>query len=320
MTVAEAPALNEVVSERDIRRVKGLACPRCRAALSNPTHCKACDTWYQSEDGVLDLKAPGASAEVRLLYEADDGSTNRILEAALMDPPLYDGHETLPYHLDPAHARVLAELPPGSRVLEIGCGGGQNRGWMTRHDLSYIGTDLSRTRVFDWLQKYGGPDLLCDAHFLPFQDGQFDAVYSAATTEHLACPQRVVREVFRVLKPGGLFLGNVSFLEAWHDDSYFHMSPLGVCELLADAGFTVENVWPGRRYSGFTAIPSMGFRGPFKLLRYVGRGLHGMYRLQCWMRNRLRGFRGLPLESSIRQQAVVAGAIDWIARREGASP
>jgi len=299
---------------------KTLACPNCRSPLHDLSFCGECKTVYEIRDDLPSLMNAEMTCEVKFQYAPRKHAVADQLARALAEPLRYEGRDALPYHLDSAHARCIANQPPGRSVLEIGCGGGQNRHWFEGKGHRYVGTDVSRTRVFDWLQKYGGADLLCDAHFLPFQDQQFDIVYTAATVEHLACPLLALKEMFRVLKPGGYLLSNVSFLEAWHDDSYFHMSPLGVCELLADAGFTVENVWPGRRYSGFTAIPSMGFRGPFKLLRYVGRGLHGMYRLQCWMRNRLRGFRGLPLESSIRQQAVVAGAIDWIARREGASP
>src|SRR5207248_688266 len=133
----------------------------------------------------------------------------------------------------------------GARVLEIGCGGGQCRPWFQSHGFEYVGIDVSKTRVFDWLQRYGGPDLLCDSHFLPFKDQSFDVVYSAAVVEHLACPPLAVREMCRVLKPGGFYLGNVSFLEPWHDNSFFHMTPLGVAELLVESGFEVRHIWPG---------------------------------------------------------------------------
>jgi SAM-dependent methyltransferase len=237
-----------------------------------------------------------------------------LLERVLAEPPLFSG-EGLPYHLDSAHAQCIAAQPAGSRILEIGCGGGQNRQWIEGRGQQYVGTDVSKTRVFEWLQKYGGPDLLCDAHFLPFRDSQFDIVYSAATTEHLASPQRVVQEVFRVLKPGGYFLSNVSFLEPWHDNSYFHMTPLGVIELLTRAGFEIEFIWPGRNYSGFLALPSMALRGPLKLMRFPGRAVQRLYGAQCLLRNLFRRSRGRSKESAIRQRAIVAGAIDWIARR-----
>jgi SAM-dependent methyltransferase len=296
--------------------IETLACPCCRAPLGNAHQCQRCGTEFPAEDGVPRLMTQAATCEVRFDYSPAGSETEAILDRALGEPPLFPG-DGLPYHLDRAHAQRIAALPAGGRVLEIGCGGGQNRQWVEGRGQQYVGTDVSKTRVFEWLQRYGGPDLLCDAHFLPFRESQFDLVYSAATTEHLACPQRVVQEVFRVLKPGGYFLSNVSFLEPWHDNSYFHMTPLGVIELLTRAGFEIEFLWPGRGYSGFVALPSMAFKGPLKLMRLLGRVAQGLYGVQNAMRNLVSRLRGQPADSTIRRRAIVAGAIDWIARRPG---
>ncbi len=294
--------------------IESLACPSCLAALGNMQRCENCGTAYPAEDGVPRLIASAASCEVRFDYSSNGSGATGLLDRVLKEPPRYTDGDGLPYHLDLAHAERIAKSPAG-RVLEIGCGGGQNRKWIESRGHRYVGSDISKTRVFEWLQEFGGPDLLCDAHFLPFRNEQFDIVYAAATTEHLACPQRVAQEVYRVLKPGGYFLGNVSFLEAWHDHSYFHMSPLGVIELLTRAGFEIEFVWPGRGYSGFRAIPSMAFRGPFRALVPFGRLMHGMYSVQTSLRGWLRKLRGRPVETELLRQATVAGAIDWIARR-----
>jgi ubiquinone/menaquinone biosynthesis C-methylase UbiE len=205
---------------------------------------------------------------------------------------------------------IIDRLKRGDRVLEIGCGGGQNRAYLQEKGLKYVGVDISRSRVYDWLRKYGGPDYLCDAHFLPFVDQQFDLVYCAAVFEHLACPFQAAQEVFRVLKPGGYFLGNVSFLEPWHDRSYFHMTPLGAIELLTQAEFQIEYVWPGRGYSGYLATLAMGSRGT-RLMTVIGRALYGIYRLEHRLKEVIRRKEG----GDILNRAKVAGAIDWIACR-----
>jgi ubiquinone/menaquinone biosynthesis C-methylase UbiE len=67
----------------------------------------------------------------------------------------------------------------------------------------YIGVDISKTPMSANLQRHGGPDLLADAHFLPFADRSFDVVYSAVLTGHAASPYLVAQQVRRVLKPGG---------------------------------------------------------------------------------------------------------------------
>jgi SAM-dependent methyltransferase len=180
----------------------------------------------------------------------------------------------------------------------------------------YIGVDITTgERVEKRLRRYGGPDLLCDAHFLPFASGSFDLVYSAAVFEHLASPYLAAQEVCRVLKPGGRFMGSVSFLEPWHDDSFFHMTPLGVHEMLVQAGLEPEFIWPRKGWSGFRAIMAMGNKATQKLV-IVGDTLGAAYRLSNFLRDRLRrGARSRAIEDDAR----ISGAIAWVSSRPIAS-
>jgi SAM-dependent methyltransferase len=262
------------------------------------------------------LIAEDAVAQVTFRFpQARSFKTDEDRSRYVRYPHFYEGELDAPYHLDRAHAVVLTNLAPGSRVLELGCGGGQMRGWMQGRGFEYVGTDISKTRVFEWLKQHGGPDVLCDAHFLPFRDAQFDVVYAAAVTEHIACPFQYALEARRVLKPGGWFLSNTAFLEPWHDGSHFHISPDGVVELLLAADLEIEAVWPGRGYHTFWAIPEMAFGGPFRVVRYLGSVPKAAYQLQTWLGNWRRRLRGEPTRRAILTDAVVAGAVDWIARR-----
>lgn len=223
----------------------------------------------------------------------------------------------LPYHFDPAHAQIALNLARGSTVLEIGCGGGQCRAWFRKRGHNYVGTDISRSRVSQELRTHGGPDILADAHFLPFKDESFDMVYSAAVTEHLACPLLMAQEVKRVLKPGGYFCSNVSFMEPWHDASFYHMSPLGVYELLVAAGFEIRNIWPGEGWGAFRAIGRMAFAGPFRVMRIAGRIADGIYNAQVSLQRWRRRAMG-KAEDGLALKARTAGAVAWIAVRGAA--
>ena len=293
-----------------------LACPRCREPMQSVTQCGKCGVMFGSDDGTPVVIAKDAVGAVSFLFpQRRSEKTDQERQDYIRYPKFFEGKLNAPYHLDRAHAEVLLKLEEGARILEIGCGGGQMRTWFAGRGMKYIGTDVSKTRVFEWLQAHGGPDMLCDAHFLPFQDQQFDAVYTAAVTEHVACPIRYAQEVRRVLKPGAYFLGNTAFLEPWHDSSHFHSSPDGVLELLLEADFQVDAIWPGRGYHTFKALPNMIFGGPFRVVCYFSWIPMALYRLQCGLRSLNRRLRGEAPIRPIIADAKIAGAVDWIARR-----
>ena len=293
-----------------------LVCPGCRGPMQRIDECGHCGITFGSDDGTPILIANDAIAEVAFRFPQRQSFKSDEQQLRYIRYPEFLGAERdAPYHLDRAHAAVMGKLAEGARVLEIGCGGGQMRGWFQARGVQYVGVDISKTRVFEWLQAHGGPDFLCDAHFLPFEDARFDVVYAAAVTEHIACPIRYAQEARRVLKPGGYFLSNTAFLEPWHDRSHFHISPDGVVELLLEAEFEIEAVWPGRGYDTFQAMPSMAFFGPFRALRYFAWMPRMLYRLQCFVQDLKRRLRGAPPVRRVLQDGVVAGAVDWIARR-----
>jgi SAM-dependent methyltransferase/uncharacterized protein YbaR (Trm112 family) len=296
------------VADRD-SLIALLACPQCRSDLTSLAGCSRCGARFVETDGIPVLIHPGASRKVSFEFQGRRSVVRDEFRAAFRYPPR-NGPRS-PYHLDYGHADVIESLTSPASILEIGCGGGQMRSYVEALGHRYIGVDISKTRVADDLQAHGGPDLLCDSHFLPFRADMFDVVYSAAVTEHLACPYLVAQEVARVLVPGGRYLGNVSFLEPWHDDSFFHMTPLGVCELLTQAGLRIQIIWPGKGYSGFRAIMRMSGRVT-RLMAPLGDAIHLVYRCGNWVLRRA-GAR----HTSIEDAAKVAGAVDWIARKPG---
>jgi SAM-dependent methyltransferase len=62
--------------------------------------------------------------------------------------------------------------------------------------------------------------LVADGHHLPFRDAVFDGVWIQAVLEHVLEPQRVVDEVYRVLKPGSLVYDSVPFIQQVHEKAY----------------------------------------------------------------------------------------------------
>lgn len=290
-----------------------LACPACRAPLDSVAACSSCGTSFGDDTGTPDFTGVDASAEMTVSFSASRSRANEEgLAQVLRYPPRRGQDKSLPYHFDAAYADVIKSLPSGATVFEIGCGGGQTRGWVEGAGKRYIGADISKTRVHEWLQQHGGPDILCDAHFLPLRDQSVDLIYSAAVFEHLACPWLAAREVARALKPGGKFIGSVSFMEPWHDHSFFHMSPLGTAEMLEQAGLVPDYLWPG--WSGFRALFEMG--GPtVNPVAFVGDGLSFYHRATRRARDMVKDAMGKEKRDPIYEDAAVTGAMCWIASK-----
>jgi len=94
------------------------------------------------------------------------------------------------------------------RVLEIGCGCGSEAERFARAGAHYTAVDLTNAAVsitqrrFQ-LAKLKGHFVQGDAENLPFADGSFDLVYSHGVLHHTPDTPLTIREVHRVLAPGG---------------------------------------------------------------------------------------------------------------------
>jgi SAM-dependent methyltransferase len=112
----------------------------------------------------------------------------------------------------PLMIRALA-LPAGRRVLEVGCGRGVALPVLARvlRPLRLVGLDpdaglLGEAR--ERLEQRGVSAELVpgDVRRMPFPDGAFDLVVDFGTCYHIARPALALREIGRVLVPGGLFV------------------------------------------------------------------------------------------------------------------
>ena len=97
----------------------------------------------------------------------------------------------------------------GKKVLEIGCGMGAhasvfaNAGaQVTAIDLTQRAVSLTRQR-FELFNIKNASVIKVDAENLPFEDNSFDFVWSWGVIHHSADTQKIVKEILRVLKPGG---------------------------------------------------------------------------------------------------------------------
>lgn len=101
----------------------------------------------------------------------------------------------------------FAELP-ALDVLEIGVGSGSHAQLLAPHCRSYTGIDLTAYAVESTSRRFAafaipGTILQMDAEHMTFPDGSFDFIWTWGVIHHSADTSRVLREMHRVLRPGG---------------------------------------------------------------------------------------------------------------------
>jgi len=151
-------------------------------------------------------------------------------------------------------ARMLG-LRPGSRAIDVGCGLGDDARALSRlvgEHGEVVGVDSStalleraraRCKADDGPVKF----VAADAHELPFEAGTFDAARIERTLQHLGDPARVVSELVRVTRPGGVVLAN--------EPDWGTLASTGrprelVRAMLDVAEAQIRNPWIGRELAG----------------------------------------------------------------------
>ncbi|OGR63583.1 MAG: hypothetical protein A2X31_05200 [Elusimicrobia bacterium GWB2_63_22] len=123
-------------------------------------------------------------------------------------------------------AECSAGMSPGGEFLECGCGLGNSSRLLSLKGFSVTGTDISPLFVEEARRRHGEGPLLRfaveDASRMSFRDASFDVVCSALFMEHVGDVEAVLREMHRVLRPGGrLVLAMPSFLDPFQQLSEF---------------------------------------------------------------------------------------------------
>jgi SAM-dependent methyltransferase len=170
---------------------------------------------------------------------------------------------TMPEMFGPRHEHRIGmildqtrRIDKGSLVLEAAVGLGQLGARLRGQGHRVIGVDASFEAALHALRQAGIPTVLGSLNALPFRSEVFGAVTSGETLEHLEDDEGAVREMARVVAPGGTVVSTVPALEwlrTFSDDYYEHKrrySRAGFASLFRKSSLVVKSC----RFWGFPVV------------------------------------------------------------------
>jgi ubiquinone/menaquinone biosynthesis C-methylase UbiE len=128
--------------------------------------------------------------------------------------------------------RALADYASG-RLLDVGCGAQPYRTEQAEHAARCLGLEADRSRYVET-----PPTVWGSALDLPFGERTFDTVFSSQVLEHVPEPARMLREMARVLRPGGCLIVTAPHIWGLHEEphDYFRFTRFGLAHLARGAG------------------------------------------------------------------------------------
>ena len=165
---------------------------------------------------------------------------------------------------DLARMIELAKPRGNERLLDIATGGGHTALAFAPHVREVVATDLT-PRMLEvaeaFIRQQGAANVtfqVADAEALPFPATDFDIVTTRIAPHHFPNPRQYVREVARVLRPGGVFVLDdnmapddqeldvfMNHFEQWRDPGHVRSHTIAEWSAwMQDAGLRIEHVEP----------------------------------------------------------------------------
>ena len=182
---------------------------------------------------------------------------------------------------------VAKSLPRVSSILDAGAGESVYKRLFS--ECNYKAIDLA---VGEGSWNYTNLDYVGSLQEMPIADEIFDAVLCTQVLEHLEWPRESIKEIFRVLKPGGKLYMTVPMAQNEHQIPYdfFRYTSYGIESICKHAGFQEVKItpfgglwvrWAYELPRGLSIFPSTGLRS--KNLNILGILLFPVKVVSLWL-------------------------------------
>ena len=222
----------------------------------------------------------------RRFHLADIAWTDRWLGRSLFHPTFWVTRRI--------RQAVQAAAPSvRGRLLDAGCGNAPYRDCFSDAVTHYIGLECHPRSGY----RGNRANLYGNLYALPLKDGVIDAVLCTEVLEHIDEPDRVLKECWRVMRPGAVLVLTAPFVFPVHEEhDYFRYTKQGLQSLLQRRGFKPLAITP---LSGAPLTLAI----LFGLYVYDG----------CFLWNRWLYWLSLPLRPFLLVVAAVVNALGGIA-------
>ena len=192
---------------------KIIACPKCRSYLeisSELYHCDNCTITYHKENSKISfLINPIAHG---------NNTLNQIKNIVKKFPIVYKilSEVVAPVHISKKTLKKIIQEINDKSMLALNIGSG-----ITNYSTQIINFDS---------QQFVNVQVVGDLFSLPFRDDTFDYVFSIYVLEHVPNPELAIKEMHRVLKPGGICYSFIPFIQGFHaaPNDYVRFTSSGV--------------------------------------------------------------------------------------------
>jgi SAM-dependent methyltransferase len=171
------------------------------------------------------------------------------------------------FWLEREMADFACDLPTGALVLDAGAGQQPYR-----HHFAHCRYESADFEAVN--KRYAQSTYVCDLAHIPVEDGRFDAIVFSQVMEHLPDPLAVLKELHRVLKPGGVlfYSGPLWFEEHEKPYDFYRYTSFALHHLFEKSSFQIEDM---RWLEGYLATATKQLKSMIKTLPWSPRAYGG---------------------------------------------